>query len=461
MNTTSINEIVIGAGASGAGNNTVSIGNGYTTSTLLKGAVDISNTTNSISPGSGALIVRGGAGIVNDVNIGGSVVMNGTIQIKGGSPGIGKVLTADAAGLASWETPASMLTMGTISSTSTANGASIASGVLKLAPADDTNGGIVTSSAQTFAGNKTFGSDLKINGTTASTSTSTGALTVAGGAGIAGNAYLGGILNVSPSAAAANTAGAGTTIAAQSAGSGSNNKGGDINLTTGNGTGTGYGGDIIMNMGSGSGSANYGAFMLNTTSNPLAPTNAKGMFSMLIPSGMDGMNIKSLSNGNNVVNIWQTGTNANNVMAFYKGDTQGSSVGAINTSTTATTYNTTSDYRLKTDFKDFSGSKLLDSIKVYDYQWKIDGSRSFGVKAHELQQLLPYAVNGEKDAVNADGSIKAQSVDYSKIVPILIKAAQEQEAIIKETRKENNDLKEQLRLQNERLERLEKLLEKK
>ena len=103
----------------------------------------------------------------------------------------------------------------------------------------------------------------------------------------------------------------------------------------------------------------------------------------------------------------------------------------------------------------------MDKIKVYDYQWKVDGSRSFGVKAHELQQVLPYAVTGEKDAVNANGSIKAQSVDYSKIVPILVKAAQEQEVIINETKKENRELKEQLRIQNERLERLEKLLEKK
>ena len=116
---------------------------------------------------------------------------------------------------------------------------------------------------------------------------------------------------------------------------------------------------------------------------------------------------------------------------------------------------------LITDFKDFSGSKLLDNIKVYDYQWKVDGSRSYGVKAHELQSIIPYAVSGEKDAVNADGSIKPQTVDYSKIVPVLVKAAQEQEAIINETKKENKELKEQLRLQNERLERLEKLLKKK
>jgi hypothetical protein len=60
------------------------------------GAATISNTTNSISTSTGALIVRGGVGIASDVKIG------GTIEIDGGSPGAGKVLTSDATGVASW-----------------------------------------------------------------------------------------------------------------------------------------------------------------------------------------------------------------------------------------------------------------------------------------------------------------------------------------------------------------------
>jgi hypothetical protein len=60
------------------------------------GAATISNTTNSTSTSTGALIVRGGVGIASDVKIG------GTIEIDGGSPGAGKVLTSDATGVASW-----------------------------------------------------------------------------------------------------------------------------------------------------------------------------------------------------------------------------------------------------------------------------------------------------------------------------------------------------------------------
>ena len=60
------------------------------------GAATISNTTNSTSTSTGALVVRGGVGIANDLKIG------GTIEIDGGIPGAGKVLTSDANGLASW-----------------------------------------------------------------------------------------------------------------------------------------------------------------------------------------------------------------------------------------------------------------------------------------------------------------------------------------------------------------------
>jgi len=60
----------------------------------------------------------------------------------------------------------SVANVGTISGSSTPNGASITSGVLSLAPADDTNGGVVTTAAQTFAGVKTFNADLNVNGLT-------------------------------------------------------------------------------------------------------------------------------------------------------------------------------------------------------------------------------------------------------------------------------------------------------
>lgn len=84
-----------------------------------------------------------------------------------------------------------------------------------------------------------------------------------------------------------------------------------------------------------------------------------------------------------------------------------------------TSYNTSSDYRLKQDLQPINGLDLVSQIKVYDYQWKVDESRAYGVLAHELQEVIPQAVNGEKDGK------EMQQVDYSKLVPILIQSIQE------------------------------------
>jgi len=104
------------------------------------------------------------------------------------------------------------------------------------------------------------------------------------------------------------------------------------------------------------------------------------------------------------------------LIRFYAGTSQ---VGSISSDGSTTAYTTTSDYRLKEDLQDFKGLDLVSKIPVYDYKWKADESRSYGVMAHELQEVLPQAVSGDKDAE------EMQSVDYSKIVPLLVKSIQE------------------------------------
>jgi hypothetical protein len=117
-------------------------------------------------------------------------------------------------------------------------------------------------------------------------------------------------------------------------------------------------------------------------------------------------------------------------LSFLRSD--GAQVGYIYTTSAATLYSTTSDYRLKEDFKPLSGLEKVLAIKTYDYKWKDSEDRMDGVLAHELQEVIPYAVNGKKDELNKDGSIKTQGVDYSKLVPILVNAIQELEARIKQ-----------------------------
>jgi hypothetical protein len=92
----------------------------------------------------------------------------------------------------------------------------------------------------------------------------------------------------------------------------------------------------------------------------------------------------------------------------------------------------TSDYRLKEDLQEYNGLSIVSQLKTYDFKWKEAGTRDYGMMAHELQEVLPNYVSGEKDAINEDGSIKPQGVDYSKMVPILVKAIQELKAEIDE-----------------------------
>lgn len=101
-------------------------------------------------------------------------------------------------------------------------------------------------------------------------------------------------------------------------------------------------------------------------------------------------------------------------------------VGNISVTTTATAYNTSSDYRLKENPQPMVGALArLVSVNPVTFTWKSNGSQGEGFIAHELQAVVPEAVTGEKDAVDAGGNPVYQGVDASKLVPILVAAVQE------------------------------------
>jgi len=131
--------------------------------------------------------------------------------------------------------------------------------------------------------------------------------------------------------------------------------------------------------------------------------------------------LNSTEIGNGYINLCRDDTANIKQIRFGK---NGGEVGSISTGASATAYNTNSDYRLKEDLQDFEGLEMVSKIPVYDYKWKADESRSYGVMAHQLQEVLPQAVSGDKDAE------EMQSVDYSKIVPLLVKSIQELKAEI-------------------------------
>lgn len=106
-------------------------------------------------------------------------------------------------------------------------------------------------------------------------------------------------------------------------------------------------------------------------------------------------------------------------------------VGSITTDTASTAYNTTSDYRLKTNVQPLTGS--LDRILAVEpstYDWLHSGTKGVGFIAHKLAEHIPHAVTGKKDAVDSDGNIVPQGVDLSKLVPDLVGAIQAQHKMI-------------------------------
>ena len=85
-----------------------------------------------------------------------------------------------------------------------------------------------------------------------------------------------------------------------------------------------------------------------------------------------------------------------------------------------------SDYRLKRNVTPLSGGLAnINALTPVTYDWTNSDEGGEGFLAHELQEIIPFAVTGEKNAVNEDGSIKPQGVDYSKIVVHLVAAIQE------------------------------------
>ena len=111
-------------------------------------------------------------------------------------------------------------------------------------------------------------------------------------------------------------------------------------------------------------------------------------------------------------------------IAFYTGTSTLS--GTVSCSGSSTAYNTSSDYRLKNSVAPMTtGLATVSALKPVTYKWNADDSDGEGFIAHELQSVIPHAVTGEKDAVNEDGSIRPQGVDYSKIVVHLVAAIKE------------------------------------
>jgi hypothetical protein len=173
-----------------------------------------------------------------------------------------------------------------------------------------------------------------------------------------------------------------------------------------------------------SGSAPADAMALNSSGDLLVTCTSTPS------STVAGLQLKGAGGGN--ISSSGASTSTYNHWIFKNGN---GTVGSISTDGSATTYATSSDYRLKNTIAPMTGALAkVALLKPCTYKWNADGSDGEGFIAHELAEVVPQCVNGEKDAVDEDGNPKYQGIDTSFLVATLTAAIQEQQALINDLR---------------------------
>ena len=327
----------------------------------------------------------------------------------------------------------------------------------------------ITASNQIVLG--TASEHVSIPGTNESTNTTSGALRVSGGAGIGGNLNVGGNLFVSRNF----VIGGSTVTTGQSTFDTVNIVSTVPSTTTTSGAlvvsgGAGMGGNL--NVGGLSSfaldSTMNGNLLLSTVSNPLwfvsrnafninpslASGNDVGIFYGVANPGSTGLVISPRGNGGGIkmdirgnVGIGtSTPVNTLDVVGNVRVTTflnvgspspPTSTTGNISASgqIAAQSFNATSDYRMKNNIQPLLITRTVDKLNPIEYDMS-GGNHDMGFLAHEVQEVLPFLVSGEKDGHYM------QSMNYNGFIALLVKEIQE--------------LKKENKIINARLENIEK-----
>jgi len=134
---------------------------------------------------------------------------------------------------------------------------------------------------------------------------------------------------------------------------------------------------------------------------------------------------------NGLIFAVSSGTFTNNYIYFQ--NSAGSKIGSVSSDNSSVTYNTTSDYRIKTNIQPITGALAkVAQLNPVTYDWKPEFAKgsSQGFIAHELQAIVPECVTGEKDELDENGKPKYQGVDTSFLVATLTAAIKEQQEMI-------------------------------
>jgi len=162
--------------------------------------------------------------------------------------------------------------------------------------------------------------------------------------------------------------------------------------------------------------------------------------------------------GSQTIGLWNSGDSGTRYFVWFESSSGRTNVGSITSNGSSTSYNTSSDYRLKTNVSyDWDATSRLKQLKPARFDWISEGDDAVtvdGFLAHEAQAVVPEAVTGTKDAMrdeeyeikpavlDDDGNEVTpaeigtrsvpdyQGIDQAKLVPLLVKTIQELEARI-------------------------------
>ena len=413
----------------------------------MTSAINPANYTNSTALGyeaivSGSNTIQLGNSSITNVRTSGTITA-GAITYPNVGGTIGQVLTTNGAGGASWAAQNVGASSVGVFTSATANGATITNGVLQLAPASLTTGGIVTTNAQTFDGTKSFNVDAIVNGLTigkgngnvvsnTAIGVSAGALNATG----TDNVSIG--YNAGPSATFNNTISIGSGARATAA---NTMQLGNTSLSTINSSAT------TLNIGAGAGTAASTSLNINV--------GATGTSGIEVGNGRTGDGSSFVDFHSSIYNsgdydariIRNAGQNANwNFIQFGSEPIKFSVSGFVSCEIrngqqvfAQNGFLSGSDKRIKKNIVTTKyGLNTIMKMHPVDYDLKLNDKKQVGFIAQEVKELVPELVDGFEGDVSK-GEIL--SLNYNGITPILTKAIQEQQKEIDSLKAEIETLK--------------------
>jgi hypothetical protein len=172
---------------------------------------------------------------------------------------------------------------------------------------------------------------------------------------------------------------------------------------------------------------------INDSQGPTSPVSKVACVG-LVPTGAQGAKAMHIDLGSTYqgIEIIRGASTANNAMLFKRldsligGGTGATSVGSVVMTNSSTSYNETSDYRLKENVIDMTGAvDRVKQLKPSRFNFISEAATVDGFLAHEAAIVVPESVTGAKDEVDADGSPIYQGIDKAKLVPLLVGAIKE------------------------------------